>query len=386
MVDRLIMSKLKIVFDANPMINTKSGVGYYTHSLIEALSKVGDGELELVGHYFNFLGKRPNSGLPAAENIKYVQSRLIPGKALGLCRRLGFQPFFEIFTRQNSDITLFTNFAALPSLTSKLSVVAVHDLGFIDCPEYISTKNLAFLKKWAPRSLRKSEMVITISEFTKNRIIDVFDIDENKIHVTPIPPASHVPPDNSIIEKFGIQGDYILFVGTIEPRKNISNLLDAYSSLPAQIKDTYSLVLVGGKGWHDEQILDKLVTLKSLGNKIHQTGYVSDAERAAFYENSTVCVLPSYYEGFGMPVLEAMSYGKPVVCSNIEVFKEVAGDAAMYFNVNDVVALKDTLTKLLSSQQVMSKYKHLSLRHSEKFINWDTVAKDLIKSFRERLQ
>lgn len=379
------MKRLKIIFDANPLIVNKSGVGYYTQHLVLALAHACPDTIELLGHYFNFLGRRTPSELPKAANINYIQSRVIPGKVLNLCRRFGFQPYFEIFTRHRADVTLFPNFVALPGLSKTPAVVAVHDLSFIDCPEYVSASNRSFLKKWVPSSIEKSELVITISNFTKSRIMQIYDVPENKIHITPIPPPTPIKPNREILRKYGLSNGYLLFVGTIEPRKNIIGLVNAYALLPVSTRNNLPLVLVGGSGWNDQEILTRIKELQVSGLRIIQTGYVSQAEKSALYGSATLCVQPSHYEGFGMPVLEAMSYGKPVACSDIEVLHEVAGDAAVYFDQTNQQAMADTLTKILYDKHLLEEYAMRSKKHIANFPTWPQVATELYDKLQELL-
>lgn len=371
---------LKIIFDANPLLLSKSGVGYYTQELVQALSRLGHNKVLLVGYFFNFLGRKHLTNLPESTNIKYAQTRVSPGKILTVLRRLGLQLPLEALTKQKADIALFTNFVSLPTLTNTARVIAIYDLCFIDCPEYVSIKNRQFLQKWVPKSLGKADLIITISAFTKERIKQTYGLQDSKIHITPIPPAVKVKPDFSILEKHNISEGYILFVGTIEPRKNIIGLVNGYALLPEATRNKTPLVLAGGKGWHDEETLSRIKELQTSGLNIILTGYVSDAEKSALYGAATLCVQPSHYEGFGMPVLEAMSFGKPVTCSDIEVLREVAGDAAMYFDKDNPVKIAETIGLLLSSPDKLSDYAKRGVKRVATFPTWDEVAKDLYKT------
>lgn len=368
------MKRKKIIFDANPLVLWKSGIGYYTQGLMQAMADAEPDTCDIKGHYFNFLGRKHPVNLPSAPNLRYIQSRLVPGKVLSICRKLGFQPFFEFFTKQTADIAIYPNYVALPSITKCKKVVMVHDLSFIDCPEYVSEKNRAFLHKWVPGSIEQADLVVTISSFTKERIMQTFSVSGNKIYITPIPPVAQAEPDTAIIQKHSIENGYILFMGTIEPRKNIAGLLEAYTLLPASMKDKFPLVLAGGKGWNDENILKRIEQLQSNGLKIVQTGYVTDSERSALYQKATLFVLPSYYEGFGMPVLEAMKHGKPVACSDIPVLHEVAGDSAVYFDQNNPQSIAETLSVILDSAEQIKEYSRKATEHVKDFPTWHDVA------------
>lgn len=380
-IERPIVKKLKIIFDANPLLTNKSGVGYFTQELITQMAIHLDKKVSLKGYYFNFL-KRKNISLPAAPNVTYVESTFMPAKLLNATRRLGFQAPLELFTMQRSDVVLFPNFVSLPLVTDAVKVIAVHDLCFIDCPQYVSERNTAFLQRWVPRSVQTADIVLTISEFTKQRIIDVYDIKEEKIHVMPIPPQTPAAPDEKILQTYKLKkSKYLLFVGTIEPRKNIVGLLKAYDHLPQQIKPEYPLVLVGGKGWNDEEIIALIKDLSKKKLKIIQTGYVSDAEKAALYQSASAVVQPSHYEGFGMPILEAMSYGKPVLCSDIAVFHEVGGNAPLFFDKDNPSDMANVISKLLKDPKKIEMLSKKSRQRIREFTNWQSV----IQNFYDRI-
>lgn len=371
----------KLLFDANPLAsNNKSGVGYLTQRLIESLADLAPNELELTGHYFNFLrAKDVSAALSVRPNLHYKATVLIPTKVLNGLRRLGIELPFSWFARTSADVVLFPNFVSMPTGKGKINVVAVHDISFVDCPEYVSERNGSFLRRWVPVSVRRADIVLTISEFTKSRIMEVYNVPAEKIHVMHVPPAKPVRPDPNTLKKFGITSSYLLFVGTLEPRKNIQTLLSAYDQLPDSIRQKYTLVLVGGKGWKDEAIHTTITELQSKGRRIVWTGYATEAEKSALYENSVFCIQPSHYEGFGMPILEAMSYGKPVLCSDLPVFHEVAGDAATYFATSSVAALAEKILQLITNPDQLVE---LSDRATKKMISipgWNDVAQDVYR-------
>jgi glycosyltransferase involved in cell wall biosynthesis len=369
---------LKIMFDANPLVTNKSGVGYYTDQLIRSLASFGSDEVELVGYYFNFGGRKRITNLPKGTNIHYKEIRFMPGKILNICRYLGFQFPLQLLIRGKADVVLSTNF--VPSLVKHNSkqVVAIHDLAYIDYPDFVSAKNGSFLRTQVPKTLKHTDLVVTISSFTKERLIDVYKINEGEIYITPIPPASHVKSDKSILKRLELGNGYLLFVGTIEPRKNIIGFVEAYALLDKRIQDNFPLVLTGGKGWNDDQTLERIEALRAHGLQIIQTGYVSDAEKAALYENATMCVQPSHYEGLGMPILEAMSYNKPVACSDIDVFHELAANAAIYFDKDDPASIANALTKVIGNTKMRNHLIELGKQRLADYPNWEQVALGLL--------
>jgi len=356
------MSKPRILFEAGPMMDThRTGVGYYVGHLFENLAIYYGEQFEMTGYYFDFLSHN-HKQTPAIPNIKFQNISLVPGKILSVCRRLNFQPYLELFTQKNTDVVLFTNYVSLPMLRRKPTALIVYDLSFLDCPEFAQPVNLDYLKRFSLPSIQRADLIITISEFTKQRLLHYFPDLKAKVIITPIPPVEKTIRRVSLparLTDLGIaENKYLLFVSTLEPRKNLENLVNAYAALPLELRNEYSLVLAGGKGWRDEAIIETITKLQKDGCKIIRPGYISDEEKEALYSNASAFVMPSHYEGFGMPLLEAMQYGIPVVCSDIGVFHEVAGPAAAYFDKDDTNSiasvLKDVLTNPSLRQQLLT--------------------------------
>ncbi|MDB5160733.1 MAG: putative glycosyl transferase group 1 [Candidatus Saccharibacteria bacterium] len=371
--------KLSVLFDANPLVaGQKSGVGYYTYQLIDALAKNYPDELMLVGHYFNFLGRK-NPDLPDHPNIKYKTSVLLPGKVLSVARRLGLQLPFDILIKSRGDIALFPNFVSLPMIQKAKKAVVIHDLCFEDFPQYLQEANRSFLQRFVPHSVKKADVVITISESTKEAILKHYNIDPKNILITPIPPAEPIKEKAPRPQDIELPKKYILFMSTLEPRKNFINLVKAYSLLPRQLKHEYGLVLAGGNGWETEEAMANIKRLQGEGENIVVAGYVSDDTRTYLYQNASLLVMPSHYEGFGMPILEAMSYGVPAAVSDIPVFHEVAGNAAAYFDKDDVGSIATSIENVLRDDQAI---KNNMGRQLEKY-NWDSVAFDVMASFKK---
>lgn len=346
----------RILFDANPIADQhKTGVGYYLNSLMSELSK--STRNQYVGYYFNFLRKKTKS----FSGQDYQAITLLPGKILSLTRRLGFQPPLELFTStKQSDIVFYTNYVSLPTLRKRKKVLAVYDLGFLDCPEFMQPVNLSYLQRFCPPSIMSADLIITISEFTKQQLHQHFPDMQADIVVTPIPPMTPRTQGTAALSSrlaaLGIQPNgYILYLGTIEPRKNIKRLVEAYAELPRAIRARYALVLAGGKGWKDEEIIKIIRQKQAEGLAIIQTGYISDDEKTALYAHARCFTLLSHYEGFGMPALEAMQHGLPILLSDIPVFHEVAGKAAHYCDKDETTAIKTALETILTDEQMRTR-------------------------------
>lgn len=280
-----------------------------------------------------------------------------------------------------ADLWHFTNYVAPP--TRKPFVLSVLDLTFVHHPEFVEPKNLEYLRRFVPDSLERAEKVITISEATKEALLAEFKLPLDKVVVTPLAadPAfiEPVPPEElaRIKEKYGIDRDYFLAVGTLEPRKNLKSLLLAFAAIRKQT--TEQLVVVGGQGWLFEEtqaLLDKL----GLGSRVIFTDYAPGRELPALYQAAKLFVFPSHYEGFGIPVLEAMAAGTPVISSNAASLPEVGGAAALYFDPEDVEALKFALQRTLGDPELRKRLVEAGREQAATF-SWDITAAETLKVY-----
>lgn len=287
---------------------------------------------------------------------------------------------------KDTDLWHFTNYVAPP--TARPFVVTIHDLAFVHFPQYAEEKNLAFLQKFVPDTLERASQVIAVSEATKEDLLSNFKVSEAKITVTPEAADPYfmrpVPAEEieRIKDKHGIDGEYFLTVGTLEPRKNLKNLLLAFAGIRRQTTET--LVVTGGQGWRfadTEELLRKL----GLGTRVVFTDYVPKSELAALYHGAKLFVFPSHYEGFGIPVLEAMSTGLPVISSNTSSLPEVGGGAALYFDPHDTEALKLALRRTLADPKLLGRLSEASRVQAGKF-DWDTTARLTLGAYQRALQ
>jgi alpha-1,3-rhamnosyl/mannosyltransferase len=239
-----------------------------------------------------------------------------------------------------------------------------------------------------PKELARSRFVITVSECSKQRILQEYGLPSSSVLVTPIPPDATVSTpkltSQQALKRMGIRGPYILFFGTIEPRKNLLNLIDAYESLADTVRANYSLVIAGRIGWNCDAEQTRLKVAQAKSHNVVHVGYVSDTDRSILYQEATMFVTASHYEGFGMPILEAMSYGVPCAISDIPVFHEVAGDAAYYFDEQQPTTIAACLTKLLHSKQARDQLSQQSLARINA-MSWEQVARDVLTKIKDTL-
>lgn len=369
--------RFTIAFDASCLATPqKTGVATYTDHLVRALAEHYP-EARLVGHY---CGRRSPGELelPAAPNIHYRRSRLISSRVLNMARRLGVWLPFELLTKTRADFHLFPAFIGWPSLFGTPSTCIIHDLAYLEVPETVSALNRHDLTKLIPSSLRRSAFILTPSQATRDALKKTYGAIVPPCVVTYIPPAPEAPLSpteaRAEVQKLGIAGDYLLFVGTLEPRKNIVGLLQAYGKLPESLRETHPLVLAGSLGWNSQEITAALEAARQAQLPVVHTGYISNRQKTALYMHAHLLVQPSIYEGFGMPILEAMAHGLPVVASDIPVFHEIADTAAAYVAPSDTAALTHTLQQLLTNRTAYNKLAGRSSQHLLHAPSWEQIA------------
>lgn len=374
---------MRILFDANPLNHQRiSGIGYFCNGLLQALTDNYGSELELVGYYYSFLKNEPiQQALP--KNVSTHAQLLIPGRVVNMARRFGIQLPVEIIAGQRADVNFFMNYLSLPSMFGVPSVCVVHDMAFVDTPEYVQPLNRHDLEHYLPGTIRRSKRVITISQTTKSRLCELYGTDPDKITVCGIPPVTPSKPraKGSLLQ-FGITKPYLLFVGTVEPRKNLLNLVKAYDLLSVELKRHYQLVIAGGKGWEKDEFYEAVSKANSQSQNIVLTDYIDDSTKATLFANASLYVQPSLYEGFGMPILEAFGYNLPVAASDIPIFHEVAGNGAAYFDHRDPHSISQTITDLLSAPSKRSALITAASKQLEKY-SWQQTASVVYETLKQ---
>lgn len=266
----------------------------------------------------------------------------------------------------------------MPSLTRCPSVVTIHDLAYEFFPDLFLPSDLYKLKNWSRKAVVQSQHVIAVSQATKDDLIKIYDVPEEKISVVHNGYDSDLfnlkhPSRSAILTNFKLEkNNYLLFLGTIQPRKNAIKLIQAFHLLKQQGYPG-KLVLAGGIGWLADDTL-KVIKESPEHKDIVLTGYINDEARKALYEHCDVYVLPSLYEGFGVPALEAMGCGAPVAVSNNSSLPEVVGDAGMIFNPSDPA---DIAKAVLEIKKDRKKWIAKSLHRAKQF-SWDKCADETL--------
>jgi glycosyltransferase involved in cell wall biosynthesis len=266
-----------------------------------------------------------------------------------------------------------------PLFGIRRSVITVHDLAFLLYPQFLTTESRRYYNGQIRRAVRQADAIITVSQATRADLIDRLAVPSDKITVIQhgADPEFQPLPDEVIapvLTRFGLTPGYLLFVGTFEPRKNVAGLLAAYALLRRRSADAPPLVLAGGKGWLFESTAARVHELQ-LEAEVHFIENFSAAEAPALYNGASLFVWPSYYEGFGFPVLEALGCGLPTIISDRTALTEVAGDAAVQINPDDTEALAEALYRVLTDSALRERMRQRGLLRCRKF-SWEKAARE----------
>lgn len=337
------------------------------------------------GHRYRLYFSRPPTGelFPMTADLEL---RVMPFPRLWTHLRLSWE-----MVCQPPDV-LFVPAHVLPLIHPWSSVVTVHDLGYLYYPEAHQPLGRLYLDLSTRYSARAASRVIAVSQTTKDDLVQHCGIEPDKITVVYSGWDETMRPvkDEATIERvkarYGIQGNYILYVGTLQPRKNLGRLLEAYAIVVRkQAKgETPCLVIAGRKGWLYDQIFQQVERL-GLAAEVIFPGYVPQDDLPALLSGARLFVFPSLYEGFGLPVLEAMACGTPVLCSNVSSLPEVAGDAALLADPLDVESIAQAMNRLLQNEGLRAQLVKRGFRQACQF-SWDRCARETLAVLEDTLQ
>lgn len=349
----------------------KAGKGWYTHQIVENLLK------EYPGDTFLLYTDQP---YPEWEHYPNAQQRFFPPSPL----RWHFKVLKDL-KKERPDIYFAPSSYIIPSFAPKwLKVVAtVHDLVAWLFATRHNMKATVIERMTLPLAVRNITKFITVSKNTKRDLQHFFSVPSEKIQVIPCGAGQQFRQMSAgESEKFRhekkLPEKFILAVGTLEPRKNFTMLIRAFAQLVKKYPE-YSLVIVGGRGWYFEKIFDTVRELE-VEDSVKFVGYVNDEDLPGYYNTAECFIFPSLYEGFGIPLLEAMKSGCPVITSNISSMPEVVGDAAILVNPSSPEELREAMETIIVSPDLVSELREKGLKQSEKF-SWMSSAKELHQLF-----
>lgn len=372
---------MKIVIDARKLQFyglEKGGIYQYVRNLILNLAKIDqENEYTLL---FNYLRSRHRASfaevsawLPGG-NFHYVVCR-IPG---WIWCPLQFPTESLVGI---ADVFHGPTDFLPPNLFGK-SIVTIHDLAYLRTPSALKPEWITVLQRNITRAAKRADLIITVSQYCKADIVEALDVAEEKVAVIyhgaspgfrPLP-AQDIP--QGVLHKYGISRDYLLFVGTLQPNKNLHALLEAYDYLQRAYGLDVDLVLAGQQGWYYESIYAKVVDL-GLQGRVVFTGYVADEDLPFLYNGARLFVTAATFEGFGIPVIEAMACGLPVICSHAGALPEVAGDAALLVNPRDPEGIAHAMSEVLTDSALREKLRAQGLKRAALF-TWAKAASETL--------
>ncbi|MFA5410932.1 MAG: glycosyltransferase family 1 protein [Candidatus Omnitrophota bacterium] len=365
---------MRIAIDAHSLGTNSGGNEVYIRNLIGALSEI-DRENEYV------IYANPDAALDLPPNYKIMKIKT---------RNRWLRPLFlkSLVLKNSPDIYHSQHF--LPPLLGCPSVVTIHDISFLAHPEWFTGRE-KFIFKFFNNSIKKAKKIITVSAFSKNELLklEYFNTRKDKIHAIYCGVSGIFNPNipGSIIYKvklkYSLPDNYILYVGRFNVRKNIPALVRAFSFFKRQDKTGFKLVLVGRRDWKSEN-LTELVHKLGLSDEVKFVDYLPYTDLPALYNAARLFVFPSFYEGFGLPPLEAMACGIPVITSHTSAFPEVLADAAMKIDPYDTKKIAEAMEKLLSDNALREKMIFKGLEQARKF-NWINTAQKTLEVYKEAL-
>lgn len=368
---------MRLAFNATALLSPLTGIGQYSYQLAQEYLRRSDCSMELFyGSYWDHrLYATPSKTLAAA--LPWIRN-VVP-RSYQLRRWLQNARFYQHARKSGKgkfDVYHEPNF--LPLRFDGPTVITVHDLSWIRHPETHPEVRVSAMNRYFEPGLRRADAIITDSAFVKQELMQVFGVAEGMISVVPLgveplfQPLQAEQTQTVLAQHQLVHGCYFLAVGTLEPRKNLGLALTAYMQLPECIRSAHPLVLVGMMGWRTSALEEQIAPLIRSG-QVRQLGYVSRADLAILIAGAMTLVYPSIYEGFGLPPLEAMACGVPVICANASSLPEVVGDAGMLVDPYDEAELVRALTRMAEDEAERTTLGRLARGRSKQF-TWSRCA------------
>ncbi|MBQ4464971.1 MAG: glycosyltransferase family 4 protein [Oscillospiraceae bacterium] len=379
---------MKIAFDAIPLMGRRTGIGYCEAGQVEAMTRLHP-EDQFTLNYFaaRHLAERAADIAPfLRDNVAAKHAFCIP-YAYRTVSTFVPVPYSWFFGK--NDLTHFFNYIVPPHVGGR-TVVTVHDMVCRAFPETVRGRTKTMLDLGLVPSMKRADRIVTDSEFSKTEIIRYYPQFADKIRVVPcgvsterFHPVSDPAKIAQVREKHHIAAQYFLYLGTLEPRKNLVNLIEAYAQYARNFDTPAQLVLAGGKGWLYDEIFAKVNTL-GLSDKVIFTQYIEECDLCALMSGAMAFTFPSIYEGFGMPPLEAMACGTPVLVSDAASLPEVTGESAVIVRAQDISSIAAGLSRLHEDAGLRERLSAEGLARAKAF-SWEQSANLLYQVYQEIL-
>jgi glycosyltransferase involved in cell wall biosynthesis len=377
---------MKIGFDVSQTGRQKAGCGYFADNLIEHLGSQSEGAFVLYPTFGSaYWDDHWQTDIRHIQNPRFKTG--LAHTSYEALKSFWRNPPSHLDQQMNApDIVHANNFFCPVGLENARLVYTLYDLAFLEYPEWTTSENWNACFEGVFNASLYADAIIAISQYTRQHFLRLFPhYPENQVHL--VYGASRFvksPPVEPPNVDLGIESDrFWLHVGTIEPRKNHERLLAAYARYASQVQDPFPLVLVGARGWLMEQF-DAQIDALGLGNRVIRLGYVTDAALSWLYESCFAFIYPSLFEGFGLPVVEAMSFGAAVIASNVTSLPEVVGDAGLLIDPLSVESISDALIRLGTGHYDRAELKQKAMKQAENF-SWQQTAERVMEIYKQVL-
>jgi glycosyltransferase involved in cell wall biosynthesis len=369
----------RIGIDITSALTQGAGIGRYTRELVGALVETNQTE-----SFVLFSAKQPAqvpvaARIPQAANVSYHQAPVSERWLYRLWYRLDLPIRVEWVTGK-LDLFHSPDFVLPPVAHDIPTLLTVHDLSFVHFPETFTPSLVNYLNKIVPRSVSRSSHILADSEATRRDLLEMYQVPLDKITVLYSGVNKRFKPVNKerrlqvVRDKYGVgRRPYILSVGTLQPRKNYEMLIRAFR--PVAAANPHNLVIAGGKGWLYDRMIEE-ISRQGLEDRVQLVGFVDDEDLPALYSDASLFAYPSLYEGFGLPLLEAMACGVPVLNSNASCLPEVAGAATKQLPPNDQQTWSVAMMSLLSNAEERSRMVAAGFLQARRF-TWERAAQQL---------
>lgn len=378
----------KLLIDALSLLSVKTGIGRYTYEISKRLQCLNDGKYEIFYNYGFYSKELYGSENKSAVNEQRIKRFKLFIDKLPFLKKI-IRSLYSVrarFSNESFELYFQPNFIPTKNVKAKKTVCTLHDFSFKLQPHWHPKERLEYFNKNF-YLIQRATHIITGSKFTKKEIIDYMQILEDKISVIyhgvdhELYKTYPLKETQKTRDEFLLPKKFLLFVGSIEPRKNLITLLKAYNLLSQEQKSELPLILVGFKGWENKDIMQEIEKNKE---HIRYLGFVTDTKLAHIYNLATIFIYPSLYEGFGLPPLEAMACGAPVIVSNVASLPEVCSDAAFYIDPTDIQDIKNKIITLLKDETLREELSQKGKLQAASF-SWDKSASQHLKVFQKVL-
>jgi len=373
---------MKIAIDISYLQTRRAGYGHHTTELVNALLQYGS------EHSYTLWGWSSSLDKLSIEKLKRSNVKIEIASIPGFVKRFYWNSLkFPDIRTFAGDFDIFHSIEPLlPPVNKKKTVLTVHDLAYKKYPQFFESNVLKW-DKFINRNVHSADAILVQSQQTKNDVKEFFNVKEEKIHIIHLPVNSifnstaDTETKSKIREKYNLRHPFVLFVGTLEPRKNIPTLIRAFEKFHKSLTSELNLVIVGKHGWLYDDIINSINNSYEK-NRIHYLNYLPEIELASIYQLAQFLIYPSLYEGYGVPVLEAMASGTPVITSNSSSLREVGEGAAILVDPTSVEELADEMTRLSDNQSLRNELSKKGLDRIKLF-NSKTAAEKVLNIYKQ---